>query len=341
MKNFKLYLLQIIGAIIIVEIILQLIGFMDTYSEMIGNGYYSYYGQKKDSWYHSWKPNSTVDFKQPEFHFVNQYNNLGFRDKDWVKTKPDSIKRLIVLGDSFTEGDGAVRDSAFPSFLERTLKNNNRNWEVYNGGVCGNDPVYNYQFFKTQINPYYQYDNLMLLFNSSEFDDLIYRGGVERFLSDSTTQYKDGPWFEIIYRYSRISRVALHLLGYNEVFLKESEHTELKTKQLEYFTTLYKDIDVMCKINNKKMLVVIHLFPSELGNEVCNNLLLYRLAKKLENNKVPHIFICEPMQNAYKKLPYESHSWPINGHFNGKGYQILSDVIYEETLKKYPDFFVN
>lgn len=339
MSSVRIYIFQIIVIFLLLEAILHLIGFMDTYSEKIGNGYNSYYGQKIDSWYHSWTPNTLIDYKQPEFHYKNQYNNLGFRDINWVSEKEDSKNRLIILGDSFTEGDGAVRDSAFPSHLVNILNNDHKQWEVYNGGVCGNDPVYNYKFFSTLIMPKYEYDNIMFLINSSDLDDYVYRGGLERFLPDSTSIYKKGPWIEKIYKYSRLSRVIFHILGYNNLLLKNDEYEKLKQSSIDTFAKLY---ELMYRDNielKKKMLVVIHIIPSELSIKDCSSLTVSKLALELDSKKVPYIYICDAMKKAYKDLPYEFHSWPINGHFNGKGYKIFSDVIYQETIKKYPDFF--
>ncbi|MBL7670437.1 MAG: arylesterase [Bdellovibrionaceae bacterium] len=48
-----------------------------------------------------------------------------------------SQNKLIVLGDSLTEGYGVSKDSAFPTILEEKLKASGKNWTVINAGVTG------------------------------------------------------------------------------------------------------------------------------------------------------------------------------------------------------------
>lgn len=54
---------------------------------------------------------------------------------DKFKTQP---KRLIVLGDSLTEGYGVSKDSAYPAILENKLHDSGKTeWTVINAGVSG------------------------------------------------------------------------------------------------------------------------------------------------------------------------------------------------------------
>jgi hypothetical protein len=122
--------------VVILEITLRVAGIYKTYSEKIGSGYYSYYGQKLPTWYHHWPKNKLNCFKQPEFNYCYQYNSLGLRDQEWQYRKAENKNRLIILGDSFTEGDGATNNNNFPSYFSKRLNAYNNSWEVYNAGVC-------------------------------------------------------------------------------------------------------------------------------------------------------------------------------------------------------------
>lgn len=46
-------------------------------------------------------------------------------------------KKLIVLGDSLTEGYGVAREAAFPALLEKKLQTAGFKWTVINAGVSG------------------------------------------------------------------------------------------------------------------------------------------------------------------------------------------------------------
>jgi hypothetical protein len=68
-----------------------------------------------------------------------RYNALGFRDVEW-RDKPAGVHRVIVLGDSFTEGWGVREPDTYPRVLERTLEAAEPgHWEVRNAGRRGAD----------------------------------------------------------------------------------------------------------------------------------------------------------------------------------------------------------
>ncbi|PIS12141.1 MAG: arylesterase [Bdellovibrio sp. CG10_big_fil_rev_8_21_14_0_10_47_8] len=54
----------------------------------------------------------------------------------WGETSASS-KRLIILGDSLTEGYGVAKEKAFPALLEKKFQENGKAWIVVNSGVSG------------------------------------------------------------------------------------------------------------------------------------------------------------------------------------------------------------
>jgi hypothetical protein len=61
-----------------------------------------------------------------------RYNSRGFRDVE-PGPKPPGVRRVVVLGDSFTEGQGVKEDDTFPRVLERLLEGAEpERWEVRN-----------------------------------------------------------------------------------------------------------------------------------------------------------------------------------------------------------------
>lgn len=46
-------------------------------------------------------------------------------------------KRLLVLGDSLTEGYGVAREASFPALLEKKIIASGKNWVVINAGISG------------------------------------------------------------------------------------------------------------------------------------------------------------------------------------------------------------
>lgn len=56
-----------------------------------------------------------------------------------VLSSPQALaqKKLIVLGDSLSEGYGVAKDAAFPAVLEKKLQAAGKKWTVVNAGVSG------------------------------------------------------------------------------------------------------------------------------------------------------------------------------------------------------------
>ncbi len=64
-------------------------------------------------------------------------NSLGLRDREYSHAKPEGVRRILVLGDSYVWGYGVSNDEIFTELLEEQLADLNKNWEVLNSGVSG------------------------------------------------------------------------------------------------------------------------------------------------------------------------------------------------------------
>lgn len=53
------------------------------------------------------------------------------------ETKNVGEKRLVIIGDSLTEGYGVAREKAFPALLESLIQKSGKSWRVINSGVSG------------------------------------------------------------------------------------------------------------------------------------------------------------------------------------------------------------
>ena len=77
-------------------------------------------------------------------------NSLGFRGKETTLEKPDEVKRILVLGDSFTFGMGVEENETFPHHLETLLGKTGQDWEVLNFGVPGYNTIQEAELFKVK-----------------------------------------------------------------------------------------------------------------------------------------------------------------------------------------------
>jgi lysophospholipase L1-like esterase len=139
-------------------------------------------------------------------------NSLGWKDGRpgrVVEKRPDR-ERIVVLGDSFTEGLGYVQEQTLSGVVERTLNAAGQPCEVLNGGRSSYCPLLEYQRLKKFINAGYHADTVVLLYDVSDVQDEIYytsryqyspAGEPERFRGWS---YQ--PWVRALYNHSALVR---------------------------------------------------------------------------------------------------------------------------------------
>jgi hypothetical protein len=89
-------------------------------------------------------PNHEAFFRGRGFNIRVRTNSLGFRDKEYQFSRQAGIKRVIVLGDSFTWGWGVEQEETFCGVAAREMKNT----EFINLGQAGYGTVQEYLLFK-------------------------------------------------------------------------------------------------------------------------------------------------------------------------------------------------
>jgi len=69
-------------------------------------------------------------------------NALGYRDLERAQPKPEGVRRVVCLGDSFTWGVGVLFDDAWPQRIERLLtRARGERWEAVNLAEPGMNAV--------------------------------------------------------------------------------------------------------------------------------------------------------------------------------------------------------
>ncbi len=322
------YLFSIIVFIVSLEILLRVSKKYETRSEhKFGN--YSYkYRVKRPNWYYTNLPNSSRLKKEHEWQYFNKYNEFGNREKSILLYLNDTTSvKVICLGDSFTEGDGAPYDSSWVRKYERMLnENRNKKFSIYNAGACGSDVFYNYKILVNKlmiIKP-----NIVIeCINSTDINDIIWRGGAERFNNDGTVSGKVGPAWEFIYRISHVFRALMtyfykynkNLISENDLLLKEEYAASQIIGQVEQTANF-------CLINNIKYYLLLHPLPHELKpNSKQPSLLINELQKK---DFATILF--EPFKDYYNTSNIDNDYWPMNKHFNSKGYFNMGNIIYSK-----------
>jgi len=125
---------------------------------------------------HSFIPGASGHYKTTEFDVIYRINSHGLRDREISIRKPAGTRRLLMLGDSFTEGDGVEYEESFSYRLQQLLDSTAlpERWEVINAGVGSYSPLLEYLYL-THRGLALQPDMVVLNLDLSDiFDDLSY-----------------------------------------------------------------------------------------------------------------------------------------------------------------------
>ncbi len=135
-----------------------------------------FYSEDDNILHHKFIPNASGRYKTTEFDTDYKINSLGLRDKEYAVQKPQNTFRILMLGDSFTEGDGVYSNETFSKRLEEKLQDLNApiKFEVINAGVGSYSPLLEYLYMKNYGLPL-QPDLVILNFDLSDvYDDINY-----------------------------------------------------------------------------------------------------------------------------------------------------------------------
>ncbi len=319
------------------EIYLRFKGTYLTYSENAYGYFYSYYGKTHPTHYHRWNPGQVVtrDFKEFKYEFIA--NSMGFRGTEFHKKKKANSLRILTIGDSFTEGFGTTNDSVISAQLSNLLNVNPKTqYEVWNAGIAGSDVFFCYQLFKDILKEF-DIDIVLLIINSSDINDVMLCGGFERFLNDGTTAFKKAPLLLIPYKYSHVCRAIMHSFGYDDALLSPGQKNKETEVAIEKIAQCIVRFDSLSKARNIDFVAALHAFPDEHRYDFNTQDDIRKVVPYLEPNNTPHLVLHEPMSKYLNPDNIDSYAWPIDGHFNGKGYHIMAKCIFEEINNKYPE----
>lgn len=327
---------------LLLETIFIVTGSKKIYTEIRFGYYQSPYSYDSLNYYHVYHSGSTFTNNSSEFSYKITVNSLGYPGNEWNKEKPAGKMRIITLGDSFTEGDGAPQDSSFPVLLQQILDTGYAA-EVLNAGVRGSDPVSGFKNLEERLVPY-QPDMVVQMVSSNDvLYDFCIRGGFERYVNDSVIKYNTPPWWEPFYALSYTARIFFHALGYN---LSEPCGRPDNPAIVAERNILLKEI--FDRFNQlalkKKFKTLIVFYPTKY--EFCSNKYFFdfseamQYANSLENVSAVSLLPCYMDNVKEGKAKPEEFYWKIDGHHNATGYRLMAGCIAGQLipyLQKQPE----
>lgn len=314
------------GILLVVEVFLVRFGIMDTYMERIEYGYVSRYGSNHEDYYRTHKPNEVFYISRPEFNHIRNCNSLGFSDMEWPIQKKEKEKRILVFGDSFTEGVGAPYDSNYVSILRTLFADTDSLVTVMNAGISGDDPCVNFICYKDLLLQYKPDIIVQSLSANDIHTDIATKGGLERFQPSGKVKFRDAPWWEPIYALSYVSRLFFSAIGYNELLIKtpftKEEEQVLNTKTID----LFEQYSSLAEAQHAQLLVVLQPDQSTLYNKMFeyNFDTIVKHISTMDNVKVANLLPFYLNFFADKRDSIKHYYWIQDGHHNAKGYALMA-----------------
>ncbi len=318
------------------EIYARFYGDMTTWSEKNEGKYQSPYEEKFPyPWLHLRKANDVTSYGQPEFDFEISTNSEGIRDINHSFSKSDHEFRIVALGDSFTEGQGAPFEQTWCKILEKRMneKVNGGKVTVIIGGVRGSDPVFEYQLLSRRLLKY-DPDLVLMVINGSDFNEIITRGCFNRFDANGNFQNLPSPWIEWLWARSHLFRMVMNrTFGYNFLVMSGKEKNRAVKKSRGCMIETFNKIAELGSNYGFKFLIVGHPFYYQVINPNSTYYLsgFETIAKEnnLEYLDVRPFFVKEIGND--KDLIWEYY-WPIDNHLTPRGYSLFAEIV-EQKIK--------
>lgn len=327
-------LITVVITLFIIELVLRyVIEYPLTYPEQ-NDGFYKsqYYAPVRmhsRTDLHTLEPSpfSERHYVSPEFNFpVEELNRYGFRGEE-----PHVDKKIILaLGDSFTEGLGAPADSTYPVLLTNFLKSDDSSLFVFNAGTAGNDPFFDFKMLQ-KLSSEIEVAKVIFLVNTSDVNDVVSRGGYDRFLEEGKLKYRSPPWWEVLYASSMVFRLFMHNamdIHYNLMTYEETDRANFEAAG-EIYSLFHNRILPWSKEKEIPVVIVLHPFLSEIDQPFKTYTYLDEKLSKLKGVKYYNTRL--GMKNHMGNP--NDYYWLKDGHFNPRGYSILAKEIYENIFK--------
>lgn len=267
-----------------------------------------------------------------------QLNSEGFRDYNHSLQKPNGTFRIVVLGDSFTFGQGVYKlEDTNPKKLEELLNKNfgEEKYEVFNFGKRGintKDELKILEDYGLKYNP----DLVIINFYIDDADFEGYKGlnwienkekQMHPFLYRNNKKFPHFYYFilgklnSFVYR-SKLLKHKSYSLHLKEVY---------QSKNWEEEKNILKEIKILSKNNDFKTAIIIFSILNNQSDKAGLKETYSGIQKDLEREGFPVL----NLYDSYGKYDFKSlwiSAW--DSHPNEKGHEIAAKTVYNFLIEK-------
>jgi hypothetical protein len=276
-------------------------------------------------------------------------NSLGLRGGEVSRSKPEGVKRVLVLGDSFVFGLGVDEDNLFTTHLEKLLNRSpDKRHEVLNLGVSGYSTDQEYILFQElglRLSP----DVVILVVCDNDFlgntEDFAYRRYYKPYFeraADGLT-LKNSP----VPILTRSQRVKLFLGQesnvWNFVRNRSSDRPWVKPF-LDFFQVGVPRVSPSDPVEITTALILAlaerveaagaRLFVINTGHRGEKTPLFHQLRPNLRGAGIHQLGLEETLANARRAAPEKNWDFPGDIHWNRDAHRLVAEVV-DNYLSKF------
>jgi lysophospholipase L1-like esterase len=197
---------------------------------------------------------------------------------------------------------------------------------VMSAGVAGSDPFFGYMVLRDKL-LMFQPDLVTLTINGSDFNDVIFRGGKERFASDGSLQYAAPPADEGIYEASHFYRfIKMGVLGYDWLQMRAPERKRRTLEAASQLTEAIADFQNLALEEGFAFVVILHPMFHELRKNLYDDG-FEEIISFLKEKGIHYVDLLSYYHESLEKSgeqPSEFY-WKIDGHHNARGYALFAE----------------
>ena len=364
-----------LSQLLIILSIILILDFIFTFFIISRFEFYSKFYPKLDHrianevFHHSFKKNvDTYDY-WGNFKYIFKTNSLGFKDdsnKNIAKSTPLN-QRIIINGDSFTEGIGFEYKDTFVGLLDKELKQ--KNIEILNAGVASQSPILYFKKMQYLIEvEKIELDELIIFLDISDIADEYYyneefkktkkinklRNSFQTFLIKNSSVYLLLDRFSYmlkIFKKSLLNKLEASkefnsnyfAMTKNDINLYKAlnvkrgnwTHNKLLWKEygIEGRNLASKNLDKLvqlCRDNNINFTLVVYPWPSQIFYDIKAPLHRDYWQKWSKKKEVNFIDLFKFFEQEDPKAIIENLFIPGDIHWNKKGHSYIYKIFFEE-----------
>lgn len=282
-------------------------------------------------------------------------NSLGFIDEKVrsVPLKTDG-ERLLLMGDSFTEGVGYPWKKTFVGKLSHALKN--KNVEVLNSGVVSYSPKLHYLKLKKLLDDGLQVNRILLFLDVSDIQDEV----VYRYFVPANSNVPS--WLSRLHAFF-VQYSFLYHSYYKQIYLSNKNPLDPKkspfwggVKKFHRVTPLWvfatpeferwgkdglasadhymQEIIALCKKNNIAFSMAIYPWPRELKKRVMNDR-HHRYWMRFGRKNSVDVIDMFPLFFNLGPDGYQKYFIDGDVHWTEKGHELVYEYLIKHIEKEY------